>query len=110
MLHGELLPFITSNETTLLFIQPPLGKSAIKIIGLLAWPASSPDPNPIEKLWGILRRKICDQKKPSIENIIGLKNRIKFVWADTQSETLNKLIDIASNRIIEVIKNKDQLT
>lgn len=30
------------------------------------------------------------------------------MWADTQNETLNKLIDIASNRIIEVIKNKDK--
>lgn len=108
MLHGFIT--ISFNETTLLFIQPSLEKSAFKIIGLLAWSALSPDPNSIEKLWGILRRKICDQEKPSIENIIGLKKRIKFVWADTQSETLNKLIDIASNRIIEVIKNKDQPT
>lgn len=108
MLHGFIT--ISFNETTLLFIQPSLEKSAFKIIGLLAWSALSPDPNPLEKLWGILRRKICDQEKPSIENIIGLKKRIKFVWADTQSETLNKLIDIASNRIIKVIKNKDQPT
>lgn len=75
---------------------------------MLAWPALSPDPNPIEKLWGIIRRKICDQEKPSIENIIGFKKRIKFVWEDTQSETLNKLINFAFNRIIEVIKNKDK--
>ena len=53
----------------LLFIQSPLQQSDFKI-ELLPWPASNPDLNSIANLWGILARKLYDQEKPRIENIV----------------------------------------
>ncbi len=32
-------------------------------VGVLDWPANSPDLNPIENLWGIVKRKARDQKQ-----------------------------------------------
>ncbi|KAK2579788.1 hypothetical protein KPH14_012181 [Odynerus spinipes] len=71
-------------------------------IELLPWPALSPDLNPIENLWGILARKVYDQKKPPIESIAELKKRIQSSWADIPNEILNKLFDTVHDRLLDL--------
>ncbi len=47
-------------------------------VGVLDWPANSPDPNPIENLWGIVKRKMRN-KRP--KNADELKATVKETWA-----------------------------
>lgn len=110
ILHDELLPFMVGIEDRKLFnysrrklsIQSATKKWLYNFgIELLPWSASSPDLNPIKNLWGTLARKVCDQQKSSIENIVEFKKG---------NETLNKLVDSIPNRLTEIAINKGKST
>ncbi len=47
-------------------------------VGVLDWPANSPDLNPIDNLWGIVKRKMRN-KRP--KNAYELKATVKETWA-----------------------------
>ncbi len=47
-------------------------------VGVLDWPANSPDVNPIENLWGIVKRKLRN-KRP--KNADELNATVKETWA-----------------------------
>ncbi len=52
-------------------------------VGVLDWPANSPDLNPIENLWGIVKRKMGDTR---LNNAEDLKSAIKSTWASITPE------------------------
>lgn len=78
-----------------------------KKINVMDWPPQSPDFNPIENLWGILKRKV-GLSKPS--NLDELWNRLQELWLDIGQEEIRRLIESMPNRMRLAIKAKGKST
>ena len=76
-----------------------------KGIRILDWPGNSPDVNPIENLWSIikqrLREKDCTTKQKLIEAIMELWNGDEKITKNCQN-----LVDSMPNRVKQLIKNR----
>ncbi len=72
-------------------------------VTVLDWPANSPDLNPIENLYGIVKRKIRDTRPNSADD---LKTAIKATWAFITPEQCHRLIAFMPRRIDAVIHAK----
>ncbi len=72
-------------------------------VGVLDWPANSPDVSPIENLWSIVKRKMRN-KRP--KNADELKATVKETWASIPPQQCHKLITSMPRRIEAVIKAK----
>ncbi|KAM5527812.1 hypothetical protein FOXYSP1_19685 [Fusarium oxysporum f. sp. phaseoli] len=75
------------------------------------WPAYSPDLNPIENLWHILKERICN-KYPELayfprnqEALEALINAATEVWEEIKPEVLENLILSINRRLQAVIDN-----
>ena len=78
---------------------------ALKDIKSLDWPPQSPDLNPIENLWAIIKHKLY-------ENITFPKNRnelierVQKIWGELSLELAENLADSPLNRYKEVVKRR----
>ncbi len=72
-------------------------------VGVLDWPANSPDLNPIENLWGIVKRKMRDTRPNNADE---LKATVKETWASIPPQQCHKLITSMPRRIEAVMKAK----
>ncbi len=72
-------------------------------VGVLDWPENSPDLNPIENIWGIVKRKMRN-KRPT--NADELKSTVKETWASIPPQQCHKRITSMPRRIEAVIKAK----
>ncbi len=72
-------------------------------VTVLDWPANSPDLNPIENLWGIVKRKMRDNRPNNADD---LKAAIKATWASIPPQQCHKLITSMPRQIEAVIKAK----
>ncbi len=72
-------------------------------IPVLNWPANSPDLNPIENLWGIVKRNMRYARPNNAEE---LKATISATWALITPEQCHRLIDSMPRRIAAVIQAK----
>ncbi len=73
-------------------------------VTVLDWPANSPDLNPIENLWGIVKRKMRDTRPNNADD---LKATVKETWASIPLQQCHKLITSMPRRTEAVIKAKD---
>ena len=74
-------------------------------IPLLDWPAQSPDLNPIEHLWNLLKRQINDYEMPA-SGVWELWERAEVEWGKIRPEECQKLIESMPRRLEAVIKAK----
>ncbi|CAJ0915852.1 unnamed protein product [Ranitomeya imitator] len=72
-------------------------------ITVLNWPANSPDLNPIENLWDIVKRKLRDARPNTLDE---LKAAIEASWASITSQQCHRLIASMPRRIEAVISAK----
>ena len=68
----------------------------------LEWPPNSPDLNPIENVWKILKERVYKCKSKTSEEFV--KN-INKEWKNIESSILKSLINSMPNRIQDVIDN-----
>ncbi len=76
---------------------------------LLDWPPQSPDLNPIEQLWGILKKSLAEYETEA-ENLEELWSRVSRAWTTITRDQCFKLISSMPNRIQAVIKAKGGYT
>ena len=70
----------------------------------LEWPGSSPDLNPIENLWKVLKRKVA-ARRPG--NQIQLESAIREIWEnEIDAEICVRLIESMPSRIMATIRQK----
>lgn len=77
-------------------------------IEVLDWPSYSPDLNPIENMWAILKKLVSEKNISSLQH---LQQVITDVWCkEITPQLCQKLASSMPSRIDKVIKNKGQAT
>jgi transposase len=76
---------------------------------VLEWPPQSPDLNPIEHLWALLKRRLNGYERPP-SGMISLWERVEEQWNKIEPEMCLKLIESMPNRIDAVLKAKGRWT
>jgi transposase len=77
-------------------------KKEKNIVSLKWWPSNSPDLNPIENIWALLKNKVKKKQNKTIEEF---KESIKECWNDIDQEHINNAIKSMPKRIKSVIDN-----
>jgi transposase len=73
-------------------------------VQVLEWPGNSPDLNPIENAWTVLKRRVRNHHPANMQQLIYF---IKKVWCTEISETFcKKLVESMPRRLQSVIRNK----
>lgn len=75
----------------------------------MEWPANSPDLNPIEHLWSILKRKLAEYEEAP-KGCLELWERAKREWSKISPETCQNLIRSMPSRLEAVKKAKGRQT
>lgn len=65
-----------------------------------SWPGNSPDLNPIENLWGWMKRKLYQREVQSVDQ---LKEAIQQVWDEVPDYMLSKLMCSMPKRLQRVV-------
>jgi transposase len=72
---------------------------------ILDWPSNSPDVNPVENLWSIMKRRV-EKRKPS--DLDELDQFLHEEWQNIDLSTINNLIKSMKNRCLALITSKGE--
>lgn len=79
-------------------------------VEVIDWPPYSPDLNPIENLWAILKERVC-RKYPELaympkneESKEALIEAVKEVWLEIEPEVMKNLVFSMKKRMQAVIR------
>ncbi len=71
-------------------------------VKVMDWPSMSPDLNPIDHLWGILKQKVEERK---VSNIHQLRYVLMEEWKRTPVVTCEALVNSMPKRLKAVLEN-----
>jgi DDE superfamily endonuclease len=72
-------------------------------IPLWNWPAYSPDMNPIEHLWTLLKRAI-HERNPPVKTVDDLEIALQEEWGRLRAEQWRPLVESMPERVAELIR------
>ena len=73
-------------------------------VSVLSWPGNSPDLNPIENLWRIVKKKI---NYDACKSLPTLRQEVTRAWClEVTPEVCAKLVESMPSRIAQIIKNR----
>ena len=106
------------NEREVVFQQDRDSKHTAKIVktwlenknfSVMKWPAQSPDMDPIENLWRILKRRLAKYNNtPS--GVYKLWERTQQEWYNIESQIIKNLINSMPRRLKTFKKSKEKWT
>jgi transposase len=116
ILEDNLLPIIENTDEELIYQQDNDPKHTAKItkaffknnnITTLEWPPGSPDLNPIENVWNLLKIKIHKRKPKNKEELIDI---VTEEWLRFDRKVLKSLVNSMPKRVQQVIDNNGDIT
>jgi transposase len=117
-LRNKLLPELQAAGRPMIFMQDnaPCHKATSVMdflshnkVNVMSWPAQSPDLNPIENLWAIIKAR--RQKQFGVpKNKMELIEQTLGIWEEITETERIKLADSAIKRVREVLKLKGKLS
>ena len=75
---------------------------------MLKWPGQSPDLNPIEHLWGHVKKQLQEYSKPA-HSVQQLWERVEREWEKIPKEVCQNLIESMPRRLAAVIRAKEAI-
>ena len=75
----------------------------------MVWPAQCLDLNPIEHLWGYLKRRLAEHENPS-NGIHESWERVKVDWEEIAASECQKLIESMPRSVQAVLKANEGYT
>ena len=111
IIRDMFIPFVTRTRTRRFFLQQDNAPAHVSKhtreffdtnkVKTFEWPANSPDLNPIENIWSILKRNVSE-RTPA--NLTELSQVASEEWLKISTETIRKTILTMKKRILQVIE------
>lgn len=76
-------------------------------INTIVWPANSPDLNPIENVWGLMKHHLASINFKTVDS---WRAKLHELWENFTAEYMRALIESRPRRIMQVIRNKGKVS